>query len=724
MKNALGISIAMFILAACAPTPTATPLPTTTPFPTNTLAPTATLLPLPTVTVAPPPLPSATLTLTPLPTITTTPTPTSTPTVAPTATPVCASFAPQRATMALELYGTIHAMGVIVSIDANDDPDQNANALVEYRTGSKPFRAGFPLSRVSNNRFVGSLFWLDPGTTYDVRVTFVDKGGLLNCVALAGSAQTRPEVTVPKPVNSFYVSPNGSGSACSLDAPCSLIDGINRANPGDAVVLRGGVYYQGEIKLPRSGKASAPIMLQGYPGETAILDGADQATFTWTSVGGGLYRSVLNTPDTNLVLANGQRLYHYSTLKDLQNLRWQLPGFYTENGIIYVRLANDADPSKATIIVGKRSYAFWVEQQYIYFLNLTFRHYGQGMYRTALYLRNASDGLIQGNKFVINDTGTILKGDAHRNVIQNNEFNDTIYHWGWDAVKALKPEYGLERGGIRFWPPNPGEPQVTSRGTIIRRNSFHDFFDGFAACHWNTRAQSTNEADVYENTIYNVGDDGMEIDGPCSNCRIWSNTINGALAGISMAPARIGPVYAIRNVISRLGRTGDCPFGQTPPCGGTSFKFQYDNPGSGPMFLFHNTVDAALIGRGIYIVKPATWPLLYARNNIWLGAGRFAIQYDADDPIDFDFDNLGVTQVTTIVEWKGTKYTRLSDFVRATGLEKHGLNVDSRFVDPAKGNYRLMPNSQLIDAGVHIPGINENFCGRAPDIGAFEYCTK
>ena len=356
MMRIFVVSVALLMLAACAPTPTATPLS------------------METTTVVPSPLPSATYTSTPLPTLTATPLPTatststSTPTVTPMATPVCASFASSRATTALELYGTINAMGVIVSIDANDDPDQNAMAFVEYRTGSKPFRAGFPLSRVSNNRFVGSLFWLEPGTTYDVRVTFVDKGGSLNCVALTGSAQTRPEVTVPEPIHSYYVSPNGSGSACSIDAPCSLMEGINRANPGDAVVLRGGVYYQGEIKLPRSGKAGAPIMLQGYPGETAILDGADPVPLTWISVGNGLYRAVLNIPDTNLVLANGQRLYHYSTLEDLQNLHWQLPGFYTENGTIYVRLANDVDPNKVVMIVGNRSYAFWVEQQYIYFL--------------------------------------------------------------------------------------------------------------------------------------------------------------------------------------------------------------------------------------------------------------------------------------------------------------------------------------------------------------------
>lgn len=75
----------------------------------------------------------------------------------------CASALPPRPSTTLELYGTIHSMGVIVSIGATDDPDRNATASVEYRTGGKPYRVGFPLSRVSNTRFVGSLFWLDPG---------------------------------------------------------------------------------------------------------------------------------------------------------------------------------------------------------------------------------------------------------------------------------------------------------------------------------------------------------------------------------------------------------------------------------------------------------------------------------------------------------------------------------------------------------------------------------
>ncbi|MFQ5594921.1 MAG: hypothetical protein ACE5HA_12320, partial [Anaerolineae bacterium] len=71
------------------------------------------------------------------------------------------------AAASLELYGTFHAMGITATIAPTDDPDGDATAAVEYRTGNEPYRAGFALARVDDTRFVGSLFWLTPGTAYD-----------------------------------------------------------------------------------------------------------------------------------------------------------------------------------------------------------------------------------------------------------------------------------------------------------------------------------------------------------------------------------------------------------------------------------------------------------------------------------------------------------------------------------------------------------------------------
>jgi hypothetical protein len=48
------------------------------------------------------------------------------------------------------------------------------------------------------------------------------------------------------------------------------------------------------------------------------------------------------------------------------------------------------------------------------------------------------------------------------------------------------------------------------------------------------------------------------------------------------------------------------------------------------------------------------------------------------------------------------------------------LNVDPEFAAVGT-DYRLAAGSPLIDVGMAIPGVNDDFFGEAPDIGAYEY---
>ena len=625
---------------------------------------------------------------------------------------VLSPMMPVSAAASLELYGTFHAMGVIATLGASDDPDGDATASVAYRvSGSVAYRQGFPLSRIENTRFVGSLFWLEPDTTYDVLVSFSDPdGGPLDGTTVSGTASTRAEITIPAPNDSYYVSPAGGGTACSLAVPCTLPYGLSQAQPGDEVVLRGGVYYQGEVDPPRSGTTGAPIVVRGYAGETAVLDGGDPATFTWTSQGGGVYRAAVNAADPHLITANGQRLYPYQNLSDLQNLIWGIPGFYASGTSVYVRLVGNANPNSTVMVVSRYNHAFYVEQDYIAFLDLTFRHYGQESYAKAIYFNNASDNLVQGCTFAINDLGIGIKRTSHRNVIQDNEFYDTNFDWPWDAVKSGSQ---LETGGVRFYDP------VDGRGTVIRRNTFHDYFDGFGACPNSTDAV-TNETDVYENVVYNAGDDGMETDGRCSNVRIWSNIFHDVLMGISLAPVYDGPVYAVRNLIYRTGVGNN---GYT----GSAFKFNSGYDTSGPMYLFHNTGDAAVAvpqSSGLDIKSPGSWELIYARNNIWSGTDYALSNANPTQPLNLDYDDLYTTRAGELAWWSGLPdrhLNTLAELQAATGQEMHGLNVLPGFANAVAGDYTLDAGSDLIDAGLLIPGINDGYEGAAPDIGAFEF---
>ncbi len=618
--------------------------------------------------------------------------------------------APANASM--ELYGTFNSMGVIVTMDASDDPDRDALSNLEYRlSGESSYRQGFPLTRVADTRFVGSLFWLTPGSSYEVRVSFSDPDNdPINGVTMSSSSSTRVEITIPPASHTYYISSKGSGTGCSLASPCQLDEGLSQAQPGEEVVLRSGMYYQGDLSLPRSGIAGAPIVIRSYPGEMAILDGADPAVFSWTSQGGGIYHTMVNIADTGLVLANSARLLPYRSLSELQALPWGIPGFYVNGTDLYVHLASDVDPNTVAMTVSRFSSAFIIEHDYIYFLNLTFRHYGAGDYPKALYFYNSSDNLVEGCTFAMNNLGIGIKYGSHRNVIQNNQFYDAIFSWPWDSFYAGGVPYG--GGGIRFYSPANG------RGTVIRDNTFHDFFDGFGACPEATSAV-TNETDVYDNLVYNSGDDGIETDGRCSNVRIWGNTFHDILMGISLAPVYDGPVYAIRNVIYRTG-AGNNNYS------GSAFKFNSGYDQSGPMYLFHNTGDAFLtdpLSSGLDIKSPGSWAMITARNNIWSGTDYALSNANPGQPIDLDYDDLFTTRPGELAWWSNLSDRHLETLLElqtATGQELHGMNAQPGFTNAFNGDYTLANSSQLIDAGLVIPGINDDYVGDGPDIGAFE----
>lgn len=80
----------------------------------------------------------------------------------------------------------------------------------------------------------------------------------------------------PSTSGTYYVAPNGSDSnPGTQSAPFKSIQtGLDRLQPGETLVLRGGTYLpSATLAFPRSGSSSAPITLRAYPGETPVIDG-------------------------------------------------------------------------------------------------------------------------------------------------------------------------------------------------------------------------------------------------------------------------------------------------------------------------------------------------------------------------------------------------------------------------------------------------------------------
>ena len=85
------------------------------------------------------------------------------------------------------------------------------------------------------------------------------------------------------PGTTWYASPSGSGSSCTMASPCSLATAAGKPAPGDIVCLRGGTYTQGPF-VTVSGTAAKWISFVAYPGELPILDSTTGVNVTGSFV--------------------------------------------------------------------------------------------------------------------------------------------------------------------------------------------------------------------------------------------------------------------------------------------------------------------------------------------------------------------------------------------------------------------------------------------------------
>jgi hypothetical protein len=271
---------------------------------------------------------------------------------------------------------------------------------------------------------------------------------------------------------------------------------------------------------------------------------------------------------------------------------------------------------------------------------------------------------------------------------------------------------GYEAGGVAVY-----ASDQANVGNVIRHNLFTNLFDGSNVGSDN-RDGPTKNLDFHNNHIADCGDDGTEADGAGINNRFYDNTFDRCLTGISVAPCALGPTYIVRNVISNWRPAEEFE--------GYPFKFNVNSALNIQwVYLYHNTCSTPVPGQNGFLFKNySDWTNIVSRNNIFAGTAYALSSWSAVNPVDFDYDNLYTTNGAKFARWAGADYGSLAAFQAATGQEQHGRAFAPLFVGAAAGDFRLRHNSPLIDKGVLIPGINDDYVGSAPDIGAFEFVAE
>jgi hypothetical protein len=193
-----------------------------------------------------------------------------------------------------------------------------------------------------------------------------------------------------------------------------------------------------------------------------------------------------------------------------------------------------------------------------------------------------------------------------------------------------------------------------------------------------------------------------------------------------------GPVYFFRNILYNV------------PNGG-AFKFNAKPSG---VLAYHNTMIAE---------QTATDPYsnTHFRNNLFLGRdlpGRGIMTWaNATESYSSDYNGFRPSRgVEKQYSWlapapgktayEGQKsdwryFATLDQLREATGQEKHGIEIDYDVFErlaPPDGksrykvyhsmdlNFRLKPQGKAVDAACPLPTINDDFTGKAPDLGALE----
>ncbi|MEQ8556568.1 MAG: hypothetical protein RIC06_26270 [Cyclobacteriaceae bacterium] len=595
---------------------------------------------------------------------------------------------------------TLQNLGFEWYIDG--DNNRNATVKVEYRRfgSGNEWKTGMNLLRIGGEHieragidyttphmFAGSILDLQEGTEYEARFTLEDPDGVTGEAVKVVNVSTRAEPKAYREGRVRHVYPE---------------------------------YYDGEKEEP------------SYPGLVAAYGGSHNTKGDWYVVAedpvqpgdiikihAGLYNAdILNYPDWHNVPFDGTY-------------------WFTQKGTAERPIVIEAAGDGEVIFDGKGAGNLFnvMGTDHHIFQNLTFRNVDRVFEAGRKHLAGASNLTVRNCRFEFVGEGVRTEFAGSKNfLIQDNIIigrDDRYRVYGWAANRKGHIPYGTHLLDSYYG------IKVYGSGHVISYNSIAYFHDAIGVSTYGSPEEEQElkavSIDIYNNDLHLQVDDFVEADGGVHNIRIMRNRgVNTAQSGISAQPVFGGPAYYIRNVLYNVQKGG-------------ALKIHGGVPG---LTAYHNTFIAENNGGGAH-------PNSNYRNNLILGSDgpTFIAKFPYTTAYSVaDYNGYRPNQgpeslenqfrwLTPEGEWKEFKTFR--EFQKTSGLEKHGIIVDydvfENLEKPIQGpvgtqfgempgpvyhavdlNFRLNPKGKAVDAGVVIPNVNDNFNGKAPDLGALE----
>ena len=617
---------------------------------------------------------------------------------------------------------TLQSIGLEWRMQGDDNGD--ASVAVAYReVGSMEWREALPLVRshgekvgslvppradfhpdpnnyTNPNMFAGSIFDLQPDTTYQVRLTLSDPDGVRGPRTRTATVHTRPEPMPAQGGKVYHVYPIGWTGEKQQPAFTGLME----------------AYYQGAASSDFQGTFPPRVVA----GDTILVHA-------------GGYQS------DRVHYQNGLPHPGYNALSTLFDGTYYLTASGTPEKPIAIKAAGDGE----VIFDGDGAQTFFnlMAANYNYFEGITFRHANLVFLLGQKNIAGASGFTLKHSRLY--DIGRGVQDDwsgSRDFYIADNSFvgrHDPVHAMGWIGPEWAKlPGFPETLGG-----PGGSEYAVKlyGQGHVVAYNYMANWHDALDVATYGDPDKDANglekrdrvpvSIDFQGNDIFNMGDNCIEADGGAHNIRVFDNRCFNSTGGaLSATPLIGGPVYFFRNLVYNTTANGVMKVGTA------ANVLLYQNT-----FVGEVQMDAPnqFIANNAILGVNAKAPLL--RMNSYSNRSRSdynAFGFNAAAPHAYEWNT---PPEGVAMDWKTPVQKRqfkdLPAVLAATGQERHSILLGyadlahvgppdradiQRLYAPEDFDFTPAPGSPLVDAGMRLPTINDAYAGKAPDIGAIE----
>lgn len=552
---------------------------------------------------------------------------------------------------------------------------------------------------------------------------------------------------------------------------------------GITVKLKAGVYHTGEMQLNFNQNCNAQNPLQFVP-ETpgsVVFDGGDTTHYTWTKVASDtfMYTATIK-PElefNQLCLLDTQRLYPYAfafpdavftTYPCLSKLEYGLPGYYRLGNQVYIKTPDHKNPNQFKITFSKYFYFMAVngnhKNNHIIFKNLKFKNYAKGRVDRDIFnnpsvsypgfgisFSDANFITVTDCDFEFCNSVLSFNGACSNNLVSDCSFKDDMSAWSHGAFKQTRDQsivnYGTYGRYLEYSAVMVNEGDSFFMQNCIKNSRFSGIIAGVIGEVSGVKG-AIKETEILNNKVtgcYN----GINTDGKSINTRIMGNVVGFGQVGLSFIGAEEGPNYVLRNIVHHIqGKKNhndiffmNCNNVSSDKIWGTGLKMNATARTSNPpaMHFYHNNfhgVDS--LGFSWYLWN-ATWKKIYSANNIHTGSGISTLFLDGikgdtnyawNSTADLYFNSKGNIATLQPVNGQPNCETYSTAQQLSTGIAtntKSGIAIFKQnvvgnplFVNENKLDFNLSVGSPALDFGTVISGINNDYMGPGPDIGAIE----